>query len=156
MKNRTKGKSTAWSFGGKNMLSNPLSLIGPAYTCSLTWGKTNWTPRTAWGREQGYKKKNLKGGHHSYGVSPLSHLRSVFFHVTCLINPAWVRFLLCRVFLIFIFNWLMIGLQYWFDFCPTSTWIDHRYTYVPSLLNLPCFNFLLWQDKDRGRGPCPT
>ena len=26
----------------------------------MTWGKTNWTPRTAWGREQGYKKKNLK------------------------------------------------------------------------------------------------
>ena len=30
-------------------------------------------------------------------------------------------------FFIFIFNWLMIALQYWFDFCHTSTWINHRY-----------------------------
>ena len=29
----------------------------------------------------------------------------------------------------------MIGLQFWFDFCHASTWINHRYTYVPSLLN---------------------
>ena len=34
-------------------------------------------------------------------------------------------------------NWLMTALQYWFDICHTSTWINHRYTYVPSLLNLP-------------------
>ena len=32
---------------------------------------------------------------------------------------------------------LMIGLQYLLDFCHTSTWINHRYTYVHSLLNLP-------------------
>ena len=36
-----------------------------------------------------------------------------------------------------IFNWLMIGLQYWFDFCHTSTWVNHKCTFVPSLLNLP-------------------
>ena len=40
-------------------------------------------------------------------------------------------------FLIFIFNWLMIALLYWFDFYHTSAWINHRYTYVSSLLNLP-------------------
>ena len=44
---------------------------------------------------------------------------------------------LVLIFLIFIFNWLMIALQYWFDFCHTLTWINHSYTYVPSLLNLP-------------------
>ena len=33
----------------------------------------------------------------------------------------------------FNFNWRMIALQYWFDFCHTSTWVNHRYTYVPSL-----------------------
>ena len=44
---------------------------------------------------------------------------------------------LVLLFLIFIFNWLVIALQYWLDFCHTSTWINHRYTYVPSLLNLP-------------------
>ena len=38
---------------------------------------------------------------------------------------------------LFIFNWRIIALQYWFDFCHTSTWISHRYAYVLSLLNLP-------------------
>ena len=37
----------------------------------------------------------------------------------------------------FIFNWRMIALQYWFDFCHTAAWISYRCTYVPSLLNLP-------------------
>ena len=27
----------------------------------------------------------------------------------------------------FIFNWLMIDLQYWFGFCHKSTWINNRY-----------------------------
>ena len=29
------------------------------------------------------------------------------------------------------------ALQYCFSFCHTSTWVNHRYTYVPSLLNFP-------------------
>ena len=36
-----------------------------------------------------------------------------------------------------IFNWLMIGLQYWLNFCHISTWITMGVTYVPSLCNLP-------------------
>ena len=36
---------------------------------------------------------------------------------------------------LFVFNWLMTGLQYWFDFCHTSAKINHRCTYVP------CFEF---------------
>ena len=40
-------------------------------------------------------------------------------------------------FLNFIFNWRVIALQYCDGFCHPSTWISHRYTYVPSLLNLP-------------------
>ena len=39
----------------------------------------------------------------------------------------WILFF----FLIFIFNWLMIALQFWFDFYHTLTWINHRCTYVP-------------------------
>ena len=31
----------------------------------------------------------------------------------------------------------MIALQHWFDFCHTSTGINHRWTCVPSLSNLP-------------------
>ena len=34
-------------------------------------------------------------------------------------------------------NWRILALQYCTGFCHTSTWISHRYTYVPSLLNLP-------------------
>ena len=35
------------------------------------------------------------------------------------------------------FYWRTITLQYYNGFCHTSTWIGHRYTYVPSLLNSP-------------------
>ena len=38
---------------------------------------------------------------------------------------------------LFIFNWKVIALQCCVHFCHTSTWISHRYTYVPSHLNLP-------------------
>ena len=37
----------------------------------------------------------------------------------------------------FIFNWRIIVLQCCFGFCHTTTWISHKYTYIPSLLNLP-------------------
>ena len=50
-----------------------------------------------------------------------------------------------------VFNWRIIALQYCFGFCQTSTWISHRYTYVPSLLNLPpyptplgCYRAPVW------------
>ena len=38
---------------------------------------------------------------------------------------------------IFIFSWRIIALQYCVCFCHIPTWINHMYTYVPSLLNLP-------------------
>ena len=38
---------------------------------------------------------------------------------------------------VFIFNWRIIALQYCVGFCQISTWVSHRYTYVPSLINLP-------------------
>ena len=38
---------------------------------------------------------------------------------------------------VFIFNLRIITLQYCDDFCHTSVWISHSFTYVPSLLNLP-------------------
>ena len=37
---------------------------------------------------------------------------------------------------LFIFNWRIIALQSHVGFCHTTTWISHRYTYVPCLLNL--------------------
>ena len=37
---------------------------------------------------------------------------------------------------LFIFHWRIIALQNFTGFCQTSTWIRHRYTYNPSLLNL--------------------
>ena len=35
------------------------------------------------------------------------------------------------------FNWRIIALQNFVVFCHTSTWISHRYAYIPSLLNFP-------------------
>ena len=38
---------------------------------------------------------------------------------------------------LFYFNWRIIALLYCVGFRHTSTWISHRYTYVPSLLSFP-------------------
>ena len=57
---------------------------------------------------------------------------------------AYCRLLLCgyhNVFFLFsdlfIFNWRIIALKYHVGFYHTSTSISHRYTNIPSLLNLP-------------------
>ena len=48
------------------------------------------------------------------------------------------------------FNWRIIALQNFVVFCQISTWISHRYPYVPSLLNLSpwttfkCSKFLVF------------
>ena len=42
---------------------------------------------------------------------------------------------ICLNFL-FIFNWKIVALQYCVGFYQTSTWISHRFTYVPSHLNI--------------------
>ena len=34
-------------------------------------------------------------------------------------------------FSLYIFNQRIIALQYWFDFCHTSTWISHKCAYTP-------------------------
>ena len=49
------------------------------------------------------------------------------YKIYCLIYP-----LICSFAFIF-FNWRIITLQYCAGFCHTSTWISHRYAYVPSL-----------------------
>ena len=41
-----------------------------------------------------------------------------------------------NLFLIYFFYWRIIALQNFAVFCPISTWISHRYTYIHSLLNL--------------------
>jgi len=66
-----------------------------------------------------------------------------------------IRLIYTSVSLLLSRNWRMIALQYWFDFCHTSTWISHRCTYVPSLLNLPptsLFLLLLHQLHLRSSG----
>ena len=44
--------------------------------------------------------------------------------------------LLYSFFFLIYFYWRIISLQYCVDFCHISTWIRHKYTYAPSLLNL--------------------
>ena len=47
------------------------------------------------------------------------------------------RMTLWFIYLFFVvLNVFLIDLQYCVGFCHTLTWISHRYTYVPSLLNL--------------------
>ena len=41
-----------------------------------------------------------------------------------------------KIFYLFIFYWRIIVLQNFVVYCQTSTWISHRYTYIPSILNL--------------------
>ena len=41
-----------------------------------------------------------------------------------------------KLYELFIFNWRIIALQYCVGFCHTTTWISHKYTYDPSLLNI--------------------
>ena len=59
----------------------------------------------------------------------------------------WIAFLLCWYFFLtytllpiiiflFIFNWRISALWCCVGFCRASTWSNHRYTHVPSLLNL--------------------
>ena len=52
-------------------------------------------------------------------------------------NPGFFLFKLINFYFIFNFYWKIIGLQYCAGFCHTSTWVSHRYTYVPCILNLP-------------------
>ena len=56
-----------------------------------------------------------------------------------------------------IFIWRIIAVQYCFGFCHTSTWISHRYTYVPpswsSLLPLNPFPLLLVVTEPRFEFP---
>ena len=73
--------------------------------------------------------KNTLVGHHSLlqGIFPTQES-----------NPGLPH---CRQILFFFFNlffyWRIIALQNFVVFCQASTWISHRYTYIPSLLNLP-------------------
>ena len=59
----------------------------------------------------------------------------------CQIFPGFTRNFFSRnsnfILGLFIFNWRITDVQYCVGFCHTSTWISHRYTYVPSFLVLP-------------------
>ena len=69
-------------------------------------------------------------------------LKFRIFIPTCLLH--WESFGQYSFFLVpssfferFIFNWRIFASKYCAGFCHTSTCISHRYTYVPSFLNLP-------------------
>ena len=49
---------------------------------------------------------------------------------------SWFIFLFF-LFVCFIFNWRIVALQHCVGFWQISSWISHRYTYVPSLLTIP-------------------
>ena len=59
------------------------------------------------------------------GLNPVSCMAGRFFTVWATRETLW-----------FILKWRIIALQCCIHFCHTSTWISHRYTYLPFLLNL--------------------
>ena len=63
----------------------------------------------------------------------LNHLKKF----VTLASPYVVFSHILSQFFFFLFNWWIIAIQYHAGFCHTSTWISHRYTYGPSLLDLP-------------------
>ena len=76
------------------------------------------------------------------GKSPRYCILIVWFHfllVYCRHRGwCWMFMFIDFIFKIYLFfNWGIIALQNFVVFCQTSTWISHRYTYIPSLLNLP-------------------
>ena len=69
---------------------------------------------------------------------------SLFIYFLCFLSTSFDIWDICifisLVYLfykLFFFNWRIIALQNFVVFYWTSTWISHRYLYIPSLLNLP-------------------
>ena len=67
-------------------------------------------------------------------------------------SPVLAGGLFWYMFNLFIFNWRVSALHCCVGFCYTSTWISHRYTYVPSLLNF--HPTLLGCHRAPGWAPC--
>ena len=62
------------------------SLFDLKYKPYLTWNRMYQSLQTAWVRNKGYKEKKTK-----MGWIP-SHISGGYFHVTCLINLAFMSF----------------------------------------------------------------
>ena len=66
--------------------------------------------------------------------------------------PLWGNFifLILNLFIflnIFIFYWRIIALQNFVVFCQTSAWMNHKYTYIPSLLNFSPISLLIYPSR---------
>ena len=57
--------------------------------------------------------------------------------------------------ILLIFNWRIIALQCCIGFFHTATWINHRYTHVHSLLNLPPTSHLIHNPPSLPHHPHP-
>ena len=60
-----------------------------------------------------------------------------FFHLRYIFEGVARFFFFFFFYILFIFNWKIITLQYCVGLYHTLTGAGHRYTYVPSLFNLP-------------------
>ena len=63
----------------------------------------------------------------------------------------------CEMGIFFSFYWRIIALQNFVVFCQTSTWISHRYTYIPEKATAPHSSTLAWKipwTEEPGRLQC--
>ena len=67
-------------------------------------------------------------------LGPLA-VEEAIHYVSC--EDAQETICLFPYFLYLIFNWRIVTLQCCVGFCHTTRQISHKYTYVPSLFNLP-------------------
>ena len=71
-----------------------------------------------------------------YRYTPFRVITKLRLYFPVLYNISFLFIYILNGFLIhLLFNWKIIAVQNFVGFCQISTWISHRYSYAPSLLN---------------------
>ena len=105
---------------------SPFCLRGN-HCCAPLWGSKAPSCPHLWGAFPVY------GNFSSFSTTPSPGHRFSSWKTLSLLFPSFPLFYKN----VFYFIWRITALQYCVGFCHTSTWISHRYIYVPSLVNLP-------------------
>ena len=118
-----------------------------------------WQPRGGMGREVGGRVK--REGTHVYlwpihvdvWQRPTQFFKAIMLQLKSKLEKDALSMFYLFLKFSFIFNWRIVTLQYGDGFYHTSTWIGHRHTHVPSLLNLPPTSLPIPPPLGRHRAP---